>query len=179
MQKSADILIEDGKLIPVNRACVISPQIFNLWRVILTSLYSKFCAESGRSMPDQIIPFDHERIIRFLATNGEPIENKKFKAYGMVTLVLRNHGTGRRFVGHIEDVFTDPNYRWRGYAEKLVRAAIDEATKRGVIHIDLTSRPERTTAHQLYKKLGFRVIAQAIPDDPRSTNLFRLWLQEN
>jgi len=49
----------------------------------------------------------------------------------------------------------DEGARGLGVGETLTRAALDEARARGVLVVDLTSRPARTAAHRLYQKLGF------------------------
>ncbi|MFZ2187816.1 MAG: GNAT family N-acetyltransferase [Candidatus Moraniibacteriota bacterium] len=164
------IIIEDGKLVPSN-----DPQLFNPWLQTLKTLYAAFRKEDGRDPPSKIIPFDNERVIRFIASSRKWLYDSDFTAYGMATLVLCNHGTGKRFVGHIEDVFVCQEYRYQGYAEQLILAVKNEAVKRSVIYLELTANSQRAAAHRLYEKLGFRMIAQAVPDtDNRATNLFRL-----
>ena len=85
---------------------------------------------------------------------------------GTLTLVVFVIPTGIR--AWIEDVVVDESTRGRGVGEALTMAAIDEATRRGVRSIDLTSRPARVAANALYVKLGFEL---------RETNVYRFFLE--
>lgn len=64
----------------------------------------------------------------------------------------------------IEDVVVDTNRRGEGIARKLIEFAIVRAENLGVEKIDLTSRPDRVAANELYKKMGFEL---------RNTNVYR------
>ena len=79
---------------------------------------------------------------------------------GMLTLVVYRIPTGINAV--IEDVVVDESARGSGVGASLVRAALEEAERRGARHVDLTSRPSREAANRLYERLGFR---------PRATNV--------
>ena len=94
----------------------------------------------------------------FVARDGSAI-------VGTLTLVVFAIPTGLR--AWIEDVVVDESTRGRGVGEALTMAAIDEATRRGVRSIDLTSRPSRVAANALYVKLGFGL---------RETNVYRFSL---
>ena len=85
---------------------------------------------------------------------------------GALTLVIFAIPTGVR--AWIEDVVVDKGSRGTGVGEALSIAAIDEARRRGVRSIDLTSRPSREAANALYRKLGFEL---------RDTNVYRIRLQ--
>lgn len=82
-------------------------------------------------------------------------------------------GTGvllmmRKFIGlcaTIEDVVVDEKYRGKGIGKALMEKLIEIAKKRGVQHIDLTSRLEREDANAFYQRLGF---------ERRNTNVYRL-----
>jgi ribosomal protein S18 acetylase RimI-like enzyme len=102
---------------------------------------------------------------------------------GTTLLVARERGGSRAVVGMlsvvsfripsglrvwIEDVVVDQTARRRGIGEALNSAAIDYASSLGARTIDLTSRPSRTAANQLYLKLGF---------ERRETNVYRLTLK--
>jgi len=70
-------------------------------------------------------------------------------------------------IGHIELISTgddsarigrvllDPAQRGRGLGEALVRAAIAEASARGIRSLSLFVYPDNTPAVRLYEKLGF------------------------
>ncbi|HUY17548.1 MAG TPA: hypothetical protein VMV11_08300 [Acidimicrobiales bacterium] len=51
----------------------------------------------------------------------------------------------------------------------MTSAAVDEARRRSVRSIDLTSRPSREVANALYRKLGF---------ERRETNVYRFFLEK-
>ena len=79
-----------------------------------------------------------------------------------LTLVLYRIPTGLK--AWIEDVVVDETVRGHGVGEALNRAALDEARKRGVKAVSLTSRPSRQDANRLYQRIGFT---------PRDTNVYR------
>jgi ribosomal protein S18 acetylase RimI-like enzyme len=81
---------------------------------------------------------------------------------GMLTLVTYRIPTGLNAI--IEDVVVDERARGRGVGKALTAAATAEAARRGARHVDLTSRPSREAANQLYQKMGFRL---------RDTNVYR------
>lgn len=64
----------------------------------------------------------------------------------------------------IEDVVVDTKYRGQGIGKQLIEYAISIANNSGIEKIDLTSRPGRIAANELYKKLGFEL---------RDTNVYR------
>ena len=86
---------------------------------------------------------------------------------GSLTLVAFEILTGRR--AWIEDVVTDAAARGQGVASALVDAAVDHAVEFGARTVDLTSRPERGEANNLYLKLGF---------EQRTTNVYRRALDQ-
>lgn len=59
-------------------------------------------------------------------------------------------------VGSIDDIVVDPHYRQRGFGTKLTVHCINVAKQKGCKRIELTSRPFRTEANQMYTKLGFK-----------------------
>ena len=63
------------------------------------------------------------------------------------------HGGGR--VAQIEFVHVDAAMRGKKIGEAMVRWAIDEARRRGCLHIQLTSNTARTDARRFYEQLGF------------------------
>jgi GNAT superfamily N-acetyltransferase len=62
----------------------------------------------------------------------------------------------------IEKVFVHPNYRNLGIATRLLNFAVHIAKKKGARKISLIVYPSRTTAINLYKKLGFEEIGSCI-----------------
>jgi ribosomal protein S18 acetylase RimI-like enzyme len=98
-------------------------------------------------------------ITLFVASDGSAV-------VGSLTLVIFPIPTGLR--AWIEDVVVDEKARRRGVGEALSKAALQEAQRRGVRSIDLTSRPVRESAHELYSKLGFVT---------RDTNVYRFLVE--
>lgn len=76
---------------------------------------------------------------------------------GMGTLIVY-HKLSKGVVGLIEDVVVDSSHQKKGVATMLMRQLIDVAKARGLASIRLTSNNERSDAHRLYKKLGFRIV---------------------
>ena len=72
----------------------------------------------------------------------------------MLTLVLYRTPSGSR--ARIEDVVVDQASRGKGIAKAMIRYAIDLATQKNALTIDLTSEPNRKAAIQLYQKIGFK-----------------------
>jgi ribosomal protein S18 acetylase RimI-like enzyme len=84
------------------------------------------------------------------------------KIVGSLTLAVFTVPTGVR--AWIEDVVVDESARGVGAGEALTLAALDAAQAKGVISVDLTSRPSREAANRLYLRLGFVA---------RATNVYR------
>jgi len=81
---------------------------------------------------------------------------------GILTISTYEIPTGTKV--WIEDVVVDESQRGKGIGEELMKYAIDFSKSTGAKAIDLTSRPYRTAANQLYRKLGFAL---------RETNVYR------
>ena len=81
---------------------------------------------------------------------------------GMLALGIFRIPTGVR--AWIEDVVVDESVRGRGVGAALIRRAMALAVSRGARTVELTSRPHRTAANELYRKLGF---------ERRDTNVYR------
>ncbi|MEO5902042.1 MAG: GNAT family N-acetyltransferase [Ilumatobacteraceae bacterium] len=81
---------------------------------------------------------------------------------GALTLVTFRIPTGLK--AWIEDVVVDGSARGHGVGEALNRAALDEAQRRGLRSVSLTSRPSREAANRLYQRIGFTA---------RETNVYR------
>ena len=69
----------------------------------------------------------------------------------ILSIIIR---IGRR-TGHVNDVIVRESYRGQGLGEKMMRKIIAVAKAKRATSLELTSRPSRTAAHKLYKKLGF------------------------
>lgn len=67
----------------------------------------------------------------------------------------------------LEDMMVDEGHRRKGIGEAIARRLIEDAKKRGVETIELSARPSRVAANNLYQKLGF---------EQKDTNVYRLKL---
>ena len=72
---------------------------------------------------------------------------------GTLTLVVLHTPTGVH--AQIEDVVVDAAARGGGHGRALTLEAIRLAKEAGARHVDLTSRPSREAANELYRSLGF------------------------
>jgi len=100
-----------------------------------------------------------ETIRLFVATSGDQV-------VGMLTLIVAPVPSG--WHGYIEDVIVDEAHRNKGFAARLVDAALDSAARTGAQHVDLTSNPEREVARTLYQRLGF---------EERGTTMYRYTIE--
>ena len=104
-----------------------------------------------------ILESDASRLL--IAKNAEVV-------VGMLTLMIFRIPTGLR--GLIEDVVVRESVRRKGIGALLIQSAINIAEAEGARTLDLTSRPERHAANQLYEKLGF---------SKRDSNVYRMRLR--
>ncbi len=81
---------------------------------------------------------------------------------GSMTLILFPIPTAMR--AWIEDVVVDGDARGLGVGRLINERAIEIAVEAGAKTIDLTSRPSREAANQLYQSMGFEL---------RETNVYR------
>jgi ribosomal protein S18 acetylase RimI-like enzyme len=76
------------------------------------------------------------------------------KIIGTLSLVVFRIPTGVR--AWIEDVVVDEAAGRQGTGTALVRAAVEHANAAGARTVDLTTRPSRVAAGNLYERAGFR-----------------------
>ena len=84
---------------------------------------------------------------------------------GMASLATYRKLNGT--VGVIEEVIVAGQFRGEGAATALIGGLIAYGKRLGLLHINLTSRPDRLEANALYRRLGF---------EKRVTNVYRLVL---
>jgi len=99
--------------------------------------------------------FDRERVVAMLSHPGAELVVARLdgELVGMATLVSFPLPTGWR--GHVDDVVVDDAHRGKGIARALLEAVLALADRRGLRTLDLTSRPSRTAAIELYESVGF------------------------
>ncbi|SDY55537.1 Acetyltransferase (GNAT) family protein [Pseudomonas sp. NFACC08-1] len=74
---------------------------------------------------------------------------------GALTLIHFRIPTGVR--AWIEDVVVDAGARGQGVGKALIQAAVERSHALGAKTLDLTSNPNRESAHRLYEGAGFSV----------------------
>ncbi|WP_460784823.1 GNAT family N-acetyltransferase [Microbacterium tumbae] len=108
--------------------------------------------------------FDRDRLAAIVAHQATDLLVVRMggRIVGTATLVSVPLLSGVR--GHVEDVVVDSAARGSGIARALLQRATELATERGLRTLDLTSKPTRKSALQLYTSVGFV---------PRETNALR------
>jgi GNAT superfamily N-acetyltransferase len=97
----------------------------------------------------------------FEAIDADPKEllwvvEKDARVVGTLQITfLRYLSHGGASVALVEAVHVDASERNHGIGSMLVRAAIDEARRRGCNRVQLTSNKARANAHRFYERLGF------------------------
>lgn len=98
----------------------------------------------------------------FLAYEGD----RASRILGSATLATFITPTGTH--GWIEDVIVDRDARRRGIGRALTEACLEKARQIGLSEVNLTSRPGREAANQLYQEMSFK---------QRQTNVYRCPLE--
>jgi len=99
----------------------------------------------------------------FLARGGDASS----PIIGTATLALLQTPTG--VYGWIEDVVVDKDARHQGVGRALIETCLQKARELGLHQVNLTSRPSRKAANQLYQSMGFVL---------RETNLYAILLKQ-
>jgi len=102
-----------------------------------------------------------DSVIVFLARESGP-ERKIIGTAGLVT-----YQTTTGLHGWIEDVVVNSAVRRQGVGRALTEACLVKARDLGLDVVNLTSRPSREAANQLYQRMGF---------EKRETNVYQFWL---
>jgi len=129
-----------------------SEEVLNALNELLPQLSSSAVSLSEASLL-KIIQSDSSHL--FIAE-----ESGQF--YGSLTLAVFFIPTGTR--AWIEDVVVSENARGKGVGRLLSEYAVKLANELGAKTVDLTSRPSREIANNLYKSIGFV---------QRDTNVYR------
>ena len=131
----------------------IRDSLTDAYRVLIPQLSSSSNPPTGEAL-QRIIESDSAQILIAEDENGEIL--------GTMTLIIFQIPTGMR--AWIEDVVVDSSARGKGIGKKLNLAALELAKQAGAKTVDLTSRPARQEANQLYRSIGFA---------DRETNVYR------
>ena len=118
--------------------------------------------------PDSELPDEKtfKKILKSGSTHFFIAELDNKEIAGILTLVTYDIPSGHKV--WIEDLVVDESQRGKGYGRELMLFAISFAKSTGAKSIELTSRPSRIAANQLYRKLGFVI---------RETNVYRFPLK--
>jgi ribosomal protein S18 acetylase RimI-like enzyme len=106
--------------------------------------------------------YDVETVVTSDATTLLVARDDDRAIVGMLTVAIFRLPSGLR--AWIEDVVVDEAARRTGAGRALVERATEMARESGARSIDLTSRPSRESARQLYSSMGF---------EERPTTVFR------
>ena len=91
--------------------------------------------------------------------------------------ILARVAKATRWHGEIHDVVVDERFRGQGLGKSLLLRAIELAREdQRLEFLELTSKPSREAANQLYVSLGFTLVSVPNPALPegQGTNLYRL-----
>ncbi len=109
-------------------------------------------------------PLTPERVREVLRTPSTSVLVARLdgKIVGMALLLTLTTLSGD--TGYVEEVVVDKAVRGQHISTALMQSLLDLAAQKGLRFVDLTSRPSRDIANNLYQSLGFQV---------RATNCYR------
>ena len=140
-------------MVSIRPVTEVTESLTDAYRVLIPQLSSSSNPPTGEAL-QRIIESDSAQILIADDENGEIL--------GTMTLIIFQIPTGIR--AWIEDVVVDSSARGKGIGKKLNLAALELAKQAGAKTVDLTSRPARQEANQLYRSIGFA---------ERETNVYR------
>lgn len=95
---------------------------------------------------------------------------------GIARLVVTKKDSVR--YGVIHDVVVDMTYRGQGIGRALVQKLLALARLFQLDYVQLTSKPARVEANQMYQTMGFSLITPADPSIEDSTNHYQFSLRK-
>ena len=140
-------------MVTIRPVTEVTESLTDAYRVLIPQLSSSSSPPTGEAL-QRIIESDSAQILIAENENGEIL--------GTMTIIIFQIPTGIR--AWIEDVVVDSSVRGKGIGKKLNLAALELAKQAGAKTVDLTSRPARQEANQLYRSIGFV---------ERETNVYR------
>ena len=108
-----------------------------------------------KQLTDKPLNFDPKNLINDSGCHCIVMENKD-AIIGFAALIIHQVPT-KGYVGRVEDVIIDENYRGKGLGKNLMKELIKTAKKNKIKTINLTSNPSRAAARNLYESLGFQL----------------------
>jgi len=139
----------------ISRMTMVTPEVFQAFQSLIPQLTPHSPPPSKKML---VRMADSDSVFVFLAWEGEA----EGKILGSATLATFISPTGIH--GWIEDVIVDRDARRRGIGRALTEACLEKARQLGLKEVNLTSRPGRAAANQLYQEMGF---------EGRETNVYR------
>ena len=140
-------------MVSIRPVTEVTESLTDAYRVLIPQVSSSSSPPTGEAL-QRIIESDSAQILIAENENGEIL--------GTMTIIIFQIPTGIR--AWIEDVVVDSSVRGKGIGKKLNLAALELAKQAGAKTVDLTSRPARQEANQLYRSIGFA---------ERETNVYR------
>ena len=131
-------------MVSIRPVTEVTESLTDAYRVLIPQLSSSSNPPTGEAL-QRIIESDSAQILIAEDENGEIL--------GTMTIIIFQIPTGIR--AWIEDVVVDSSVRGKGIGKKLNLAALELAKQAGAKTVDLTSRPARQEANQLYRSIGF------------------------
>ena len=140
-------------MVSIRPVTEVTESLTDAYRVLIPQLSSSSSPPTGEAL---------QRIIESESAQILIAENENGEILGTMTIIIFQIPTGIR--AWIEDVVVDSSVRGKGIGKKLNLAALELAKQAGAKTVDLTSRPARQEANQLYRSIGFV---------ERETNVYR------
>ena len=140
-------------MVSIRPVTEVTESLTDAYRVLIPQLSSSSSPPTGEAL---------QRIIESESAQILIAENENGEILGTMTIIIFQIPTGIR--AWIEDVVVDSSVRGKGIGKKLNLAALELAKQAGAKTVDLTSRPARQEANQLYRSIGFA---------ERETNVYR------
>ena len=140
-------------MVTIRPVTEVTKSLTDAYKVLIPQLSSSSNPPTEEAL-QRIIESDSAQILIAEDENGGIL--------GTMTLIIFQIPTGIR--AWIEDVVVDSSARGKGIGKKLNLAALELAKQAGAKTVDLTSRPARQEANQLYRSIGFV---------ERETNVYR------
>jgi glucosamine-phosphate N-acetyltransferase len=77
------------------------------------------------------------------------------KIIGFCSLTIKNNLWQQAFLGNVDELVVDENFRGKGVGRTLLDKIIEIAKSQGCVRIELDSGFHREKAHAFYRSLGF------------------------
>lgn len=124
------------------------PQLVELLGILFTQ-EREFAPDAARQERALRLILADARIGRiYVARDGE-------RLLGMVNIQKGVSTAEGGLAAHLEDFVVRPDLRGRGLGTRLIRHAIEESRKEGLLRLILLTDGDNTNAQRLYERMGF------------------------